>query len=117
VSTAVGTTGQILQSNGAGAPTFVNVGSLLGNATFAYTCIAADATNGYASINTTTVATLISSYGYTVTSKVIITYESATGPAQVAMIGDRDLVVPANGFRVYSSAMGTGDKIYIVVIN
>jgi hypothetical protein len=32
------------------------------------------------------------------------------------MVGDRDLVVPANGFRVYSSAMNAGDKVYIVII-
>jgi hypothetical protein len=112
-STAAGTSGQILQSNGAGAPSWINVGNLLANASFSLTAIAADVTNGYFTVNTTTVPTLVTGYGYDASSRVIVTLESASGPGQVATVTDR----AASSFRVYTGAIAVGDVINVIIID
>lgn len=112
-STAVGTSGQILQSNGASAPSWINVGNLLASASFSLTAVAADVTNGYFTVNTTTVPTLVTGYGYDASSRVIVTLESASGPGQVATVTDRG----ASSFRVYTGAIAVGDVITILVID
>ena len=106
--TAVGIAGQVLQSNGSGAPGFVSVNSLITTLAGQYTVLAADQTNGFAVI-TPAVAT-----GYVQASKVIITYQSASaGPAQAVTVYNNS----ATQFTVYSGAMTTGDKINYLIIN
>ena len=104
--TAVGTSGQVLQSNGAAAPTWVSVNSLIAGLTSQYTVLAADQTNGFATI-TPAIA------GYSATSKIIVTYQSASGPAQAASVSNQ----LAATFRVYSGAMTTGDIINYIIVN
>lgn len=112
-STAAGTTGQILQSNGAGAPSWVNVGNLLASASFSLTADATAETNGYFTVNTTSVPTLVSGYGYDASARVIVTLESASGPGQVVTVTNRT----ANSFRVYTGATTAGDIINVVIID
>ena len=104
--TAAGTAGQVLQSNGAAAPTWVSVNSLIAGITAQYTVLAADQTNGFATI-TPAIA------GYSATSKIIVTYQSANGPAQAASVSNQ----AAATFRVYSGAMTTGDIINYLIVN
>ena len=106
-STVAGTSGQILQSNGAGAPTWTNVGNLLASASAAYTVTAGDETAGFA------VITPAGSLGYDLSSRVIITLETVSGPSQAATISDR----LAGSFRVYTGAMTAGDIINYIVID
>ncbi len=104
--TTAGIAGQVLQSNGAAAPTWVNVNTLIANLTIQYTVLAADQTAGYATI-TPTVA------GYNAASKIIVTYQSASGPAQAVSVSNQG----ATTFRVYAGAMTTGDIINYIVVN
>ncbi len=104
--TTVGTAGQVLQSNGAAAPTWVNVNTLIAGITAQYTVLAADQTNGFATITP-------SITGYSATSKIIVTYQSASGPAQAASVSNQ----AATTFRVYSGAMTTGDVINYIIVN
>jgi hypothetical protein len=113
VSTAAGTTGQILQSNGAGAPSWTNVGNLLASASFSLTADATAETNGYFTVNTTSVPTLVTGYGYDASARVIVTLESASGPGQVVTVTNRT----ANSFRVYTGATTAGDIINVVIID
>ena len=103
-----GTTGQVLTSTGGGAPTFSSINSLITTLAGQYTVLAADQTNGFA------VITPAAATGYVQTSKVIITYQSATaGPAQAISVYNNS----ATQFTVYSGAMTTGDKINYLIIN
>lgn len=102
---AAGTAGQVLQSNGAAAPTWISVNSFISGITFQYTVIAADQTAGY--------TTITPGGGFSLTSKVIVTYQNATGPAQAVTIGNQT----ATTFRVYSGAMTTGDLINYIIVN
>lgn len=104
--TSAGTAGQVLQSNGAATPTWVSVNSLIANMAARYTVVAADQTAGYATITP-------SIPGYNITSKIMITYQSASGPAQAASVANE----AATTFRVYSGAMTTGDVINYIVTN
>lgn len=112
-STAVGTSGQILQSNGTSAPSWTNVGNLLASASFSLTADATAETNGYFTVNTTSVPTLVSGYGYDALARVIVTLESASGPGQVVTVTNRT----ANSFRVYTGATTAGDIINVVIID
>ena len=103
---AVGTAGQVLQSNGAAAPTWVSVNTLVASITAQYTVLAADQTAGFATITP-------SITGYSATSKIIVTYQSANGPAQAASVSNQG----ATTFRVYSGAMTTGDIINYIIVN
>jgi hypothetical protein len=101
-----GTAGQVLQSNGAAAPTWVSVNTLVAGLAAQYTVVAADQTAGYATI-TPAIA------GYSATSKIIVTYQSASGPAEAASVSTQT----ATTFQVNSGAMTTGDKISYIIIN
>jgi hypothetical protein len=101
-----GTAGQVLQSNGAAAPTWVSVNTLVAGLAAQYTVVAADQTSGYATI-TPAIA------GYSATSKIIVTYQSASGPAEAASVSTQT----ATTFQVNSGAMTTGDKISYIIIN
>jgi hypothetical protein len=103
---AAGTAGQVLQSNGAAAPTWVSVNSLIAGLTAQYSVLAADQTNGFATITP-------SITGYSATSKIIVTYQSASGPSQAASVSNQG----ATTFRVYSGAMTTGDIINYIIVN
>ncbi len=102
---AVGTAGQVLQSNGAAAPTWVSVNSLISTLATQYTVLAADQTAGF--------ATFTPGGGFTAASKILITYQSASGPAEAASVSTQT----ATTFQVYSGAMTTGDKITYIIIN
>ncbi len=106
-STAAGTTGQILQSNGAAAPSWVGVGNLLAAASAVYVVTAADETAGFA------VVTPAGALGYDASSRVIITLETASGPAQAAHISTRT----ATTFRVYTGAIAENDRINYIIID
>lgn len=113
-STAVGTSGQILQSNGAGAPTWTNVGNLLAAASFTLTAVAADVTAGYLTVDVTTVPTLLTGYGYDASSRVMLTLESVLGPGgQVVTVTNRG----AADFRIYTGALEVGDKVHVIIID
>ena len=112
-STAVGASGQLLQSNGAAAPSWVSVGNLLAAASFSVTADAADVTNGYFLINVTEVPTLITGYGYDASSRVMVTLESASGPGQVVTVTNRG----AADFRIYTGAIEVGDRVNVVIID
>ncbi len=103
---AAGTAGQVLQSNGGAAPTWVSVNSLIAGIASQYTVTGTDQTNGFATI-TPSIA------GYGLTSKIIITYQSANGPAQAASVSTQT----ATTFDVYSGAMTTGEKINYIIVN
>lgn len=104
--TAVGTAGQVLQSNAGAAPTWVSLNSLLTNLAAQYTVLAADQTAGFAVI-TPTIA------GYNITSKILVTYQTASGPAQAVAVSNQT----ATTFRAYSGAMTTGDIINYIIVN
>lgn len=106
-STVVGASGQLLQSNGAGAPTWVGVGNLLAAASAVYVVTAADEIAGFA------VVTPAGALGYDASSRVIITLETASGPAQAAHISTRT----ATTFRVYTGAIAAGDIINYIIID
>jgi hypothetical protein len=103
--TGAGTAGFVLQSNGAGAPTWVSVNSLVSTLATQYTVLAADQTAGF--------ATFTPGGSFSATSKILITYQSASGPAQAASVSNQT----ATTFQVYSGAMTTGDKITYIIIN
>jgi hypothetical protein len=103
---AVGTAGQVLQSNGAAAPTWVSVNSLVSGLSAQYVVLVADQTAGFATI-TPAIA------GYSITSKIMITYQSASGPAEAASVSNQAALT----FQVNSGAMTTGDKITYIIIN
>ena len=104
--TAAGTAGQVLQSNAGAAPTWVSVNSLIANLTAQYTIVVADQTAGFAVITPSVT-------GYGAASKIIVTYQSASGPAQAASISAQT----ATTFTVSSGAMTTGDKINYIIVN
>jgi autotransporter family porin len=104
--TGAGTAGFVLQSNGAAAPTWVSVNSLVAGLSAQYTVLAADQTAGFATI-TPAIA------GYSITSKIMITYQSVSGPAEAAAVNTQT----ATTFQVNSGAMTTGDKITYIIIN
>jgi len=104
--TTSGTTGQVLQYNSGSAPTWVSVNSLISSLTVQYTVLTADETAGYALITP-------SVPGYNINSKIMITYQTATGPAQSASVSNQT----ATQFRVYSGAMTAGDIINYIIVN
>lgn len=104
--TGAGTAGQVLQSNGAAAPTWVNVNTLVAGLSAQYTVLVADQTAGFATI-TPAIA------GYAITSKIIVTYQTVSGPAEAASVSNQ----AATTFQVNSGAMTTGDKITYIIIN
>ena len=101
-----GTSGQVLQSNGAAAPTWVNVNTLVAGLAAQYTVLVADQTAGFATI-TPAIA------GYSITSKIMVTYQTTSGPAEAASVNTQT----ATTFVVNSGAMTTGDKITYMIIN
>jgi hypothetical protein len=104
--TGAGTAGQVLQSNGAAAPTWVNVNTLVAGLSAQYTVTAPDQTAGFATI-TPAIA------GYSITSKIIVTYQTVSGPAEAASVSNQAALT----FQVNSGAMTTGDKITYIIIN
>jgi hypothetical protein len=107
----IGTAGKVLTSSGT-APQWSNVGDLLAGATLTYTVTGADAIAGYAVIDETG-QSIVTNYGYSASSRVFMTYETASGPAVAANVSTRT----GTSFRVYCGLMTAGDKINIIIVN
>lgn len=106
--TSGGNTGEVLQYNSGGAPTWVPVSSLVSSLAFQHTVSGPEALAGVVTISG--VGNLPT--GYVATSKIILTYQTAGGPAQAFTVSNQT----ATSFDVYSGAMNSGDKINYIIV-